>query len=199
MVHAIWIFMLTAGIITAMFNGRMENVSEAIFSGAEEAVTLCFGLISIMVFWLGIMNIARKSGLMDIFTKLLRPVAVRLFPDVPAGHPAMGYIMSNITANLMGLGNAATPMGIKAIKELKKLNGGKDEASRPMITLMALNTASLTLIPTTVIAIRMNYGSASPAEIVGTTIFATACSTVAALCIDRYFYFRRLRKGKGYS
>lgn len=199
MVHAIWILMLTAGIVTAMFNGRMEEVSEAIFSGAEEAVTLCFGLISIMVFWLGIMNIAKKSGLLDLFTKMLQPIAVRLFPEVPAGHPAMGYIMSNITANLMGLGNAATPMGIKAMKELRALNGGSDKASRSMITLMALNTAGLTLMPTTVIAIRMNYGSLNPAEIVGTTIVATACSTAAALCIDRYFYFRRLRKGKGFS
>ncbi|SDH09666.1 spore maturation protein A [Alteribacillus persepolensis] len=197
MVHAIWIIMLTAGIITAMFNGRMEDVSEAIFNGAEEAVALCFGLISIMVFWLGMMNIAKKSGLMDIFTRLLKPVAVRLFPDVPPKHPAMGYIMSNMTANLMGLGNAATPMGIKAMKELRQLNNDSEEASRPMVTLMALNTASLTLIPTTVIAIRMNYNSANPAEIVGTTIAATACSTIAAICIDRYFYYRKQKKRKG--
>ncbi|MFZ4452221.1 nucleoside recognition domain-containing protein [Salibacterium aidingense] len=199
MVHYIWMFLLGVGIITAMFNGRMEEVSEAIFSGAEEAVALCFGLISVMVFWLGIMNIAKTSGLLDIFTKGLRPAAVRLFPEIPPDHPAMGYILSNITANLMGLGNAATPMGIKAVKEMKKLNDDKDEASRSMITLMALNTASLTLVPTTVIAIRMNYGSAAPAEIVGTTIIATGCSTAAALCIDRFFYYRRLRKRKGYT
>ncbi|MDQ0299501.1 spore maturation protein A [Salibacterium salarium] len=199
MVHIIWMFLLAVGIITAMFNGRMENVSEAIFTGAEEAVTLCFGLISVMVFWLGMMNLAKSSGLLNIFTKWMRPLAIRLFPEVPPEHPAMGYILSNITANLMGLGNAATPMGIKAVKELRVLNDDKEEASRSMVTLMALNTASLTLIPTTVIAIRMNYESAAPAEIVGTTIMATACSTIAALCIDRYFYYRRLRKRKGFT
>ncbi|WP_240377683.1 nucleoside recognition domain-containing protein [Bacillus piscicola] len=198
MVHVIWIAMFLIGIVTAMFNGRMEQVTDALFSGAESAVTLCFGLISVMVFWLGMMNIARRSGMLDAFTRILRPVAVRLFPEVPPEHPAMGYILSNITANMMGLGNAATPMGIKAVKELKQLNGGKDEASRSMVTLMALNTASLTLIPTTVIAIRMNHGSEAPAEIVGTTILATACSTLAAIFIDRYFYYRSMRKRKGY-
>ncbi|MGY4690166.1 nucleoside recognition domain-containing protein [Salibacterium sp. K-3] len=199
MVHYIWMFLLAAGITTAMFNGRMEDVSEAVFTGAEEAVTLCFGLISVMVFWLGMMNVARQSGLLDRFTKWLRPAAVRLFPEIPADHPAMGYILSNMTANLMGLGNAATPMGIKAVKEMKKLNDNKDEASRSMITFMALNTAGLTLIPTTVIAIRMNYGSSEPAEIVGAAILATACSTAAALVIDRFFHYRRTRKGKGLS
>lgn len=194
MVHAIWLGLFAIGLITAMFNGRMEEVSEAIFQGAEEAVVLCFGLISVMVFWLGMMNIARKSGLLDIFMKLFRPIVLRLFPEIPPNHPALGYILSNITANMMGLGNAATPMGIKAVKELKKLNGGKDEASRSMVTFMALNTAGLTLIPTTVIAIRMNYGSLQPTEIVGTTLFATICSTVGAILIDRYFYYRKVKR-----
>ncbi|MDA3128649.1 nucleoside recognition domain-containing protein [Aliibacillus thermotolerans] len=194
MVHAIWIALFAIGLITAMVNGRLEEVSEAIFKGAEEAVVLCFGLISVMVFWLGMMNIARKSGLLDMFVKLFRPIVLKLFPDIPASHPALGYILSNITANMMGLGNAATPMGIKAMKELKKLHGGKDEASRSMVTLMALNTAGLTLIPTTVIAIRMNYDSAQPTEIVGTTLFATACSTLAAILIDRYFYYRKIKR-----
>ncbi|SFL99019.1 nucleoside recognition domain-containing protein [Salibacterium qingdaonense] len=197
MVHYIWMFLLGAGIITAMFNGRMEEVSEALFKGAEDAVTLCFGLVSIMVFWLGIMNVARNSGLLDQFTTWLRPAVVRLFPDIPPDHPAMGYILSNMTANLMGLGNAATPMGIKAVKEMKKLNDDRDEASRSMITFMALNTAGLTLIPTTVIAVRMNYGSSEPAEIVGAAILATGCSTACALVIDRFFHLRRTRKGKG--
>lgn len=119
----------------------------------------------------------------------------RLFPEIPNDHPAMGYILSNMMANFFGLGNAATPLGIKAMEEMRKLNGDTSEASRSMITFLAINTSSLTLIPTTVIAIRMNYNSASPTDIVGPTLVATFCSTVGAILIDRYFYYRRSRKG----
>lgn len=181
----------------AAINGRMVEVNEAIFSGAKDAVTICFGLISILVFWLGMMRIAQNAGLLDALARLLRPLATRLFPEVPNNHPAMGYILSNMTANMFGLGNAATPMGIKAMQELKRLNGDKEEASRSMITLLAINTASITLIPTTVISIRMSYDSVSPTDIVGTTIIATACSTIGAILIDRYFYYRRMKKKGG--
>ncbi|WP_054637368.1 nucleoside recognition domain-containing protein [Thalassobacillus sp. C254] len=194
MINIIWASMLIIGFIVAAATGKMEEVNQAVFKGAEEAVVLCIGLISILAFWLGLMKIAQKSGLLNLLGRMLSPVVSRLFPEVPKNDPAMGYIISNMTANLFGLGNAATPMGIKAMEELKRLNNGRDEASRSMITLMALNTASLTLIPTTVISIRMNYESANPTEIVGTTIIATACSTAAALLIDRYFYHRRLVK-----
>ncbi len=188
--------MLVIGIGFAAVNGRMEAVNEAIFSGAKEAVTICFGLISILVFWLGLMRIAQVSGLLNGLARLLRPIATRLFPDVPPDHPAMGYILSNVTANLFGLGNAATPMGIKAMEQLKQLNGGKDVASRSMITLLAINTAGITLIPTTVLSIRMSYHSVSPTDIVGTTLVATTCSVTGAILIDRYFYYRRMRKGR---
>ncbi|RXJ03872.1 spore maturation protein [Anaerobacillus alkaliphilus] len=196
MVNIIWMLMLLIGIIFAAINGTMEAVNEAIFKGAQDAVTICIGLISILVFWLGLMRIAQASGLLEGLAKIMKPIATRLFPEVPSNHPAMGYILSNMTANLFGLGNAATPMGIKAMEQLKKLNGDKDTASRSMITLLAINTASITLIPTTVISIRMNYGSANPTEIVGTTLIATACSTLAAIMIDRFFYYRRVRKGR---
>jgi len=175
----------------------MEEVNEAIFTGAKEAVTICFGLISILVFWLGMMRIAQVSGMLDVLAKLLRPIARRIFPEVPPNHPAMGYILSNMTANMFGLGNAATPMGIKAMQELKRLNGDSDQASRSMITLLAINTASITLIPTTVISIRMSYDSVSPTEIVGTTLMATTLSTLGALLIDRYFYYKRMKRGRG--
>ncbi|HET7615396.1 MAG TPA: nucleoside recognition domain-containing protein, partial [Bacillales bacterium] len=154
-------------------------------------VTVSFGLISILVFWLGLMKIAEKAGLLGGLADRFRPIASKLFPEVPPDHPAMGYILSNMIANFFGLGNAATPAGIKAMEQLKALNGEKDSASRSMITLLALNTSSLTIIPTTVIAIRMNFNSAAPTEIVGTTIVATACSTIAALIIDRLFHYRR--------
>ncbi|MBB5172954.1 nucleoside recognition domain-containing protein [Texcoconibacillus texcoconensis] len=195
MVNIIWVGLFVTGVVFAAINGNMEAINEAIFQGAKEAVTICLGLISVLAFWLGMMKIAEVAGMLRGLTKLMRPIAGKLFPDIPKDHPAMGYILSNISANLFGLGNAATPMGIKAMEELKKLNGGKDEASRSMITLLAINTASITLIPTTIISIRIDYGSQSPTEIVGTTIMATTISTIAAILIDRFFYYRRIRKG----
>ncbi|MFP5113451.1 nucleoside recognition domain-containing protein [Bacillaceae bacterium C204] len=195
MVNYIWVFMTIVGFVFALINGTMAEVNKAIFDGAKEAVTLCIGLISVLVFWLGMMRIAEESGLLERLSRLFRPLVKRLFPDVPVSHPAMGYILSNMISNMFGLGNAATPLGIKAMEELKKLNGGKDSASRSMVTFLAINTASITIIPTTVIAIRMNYHSASPTEIVIPTIIATIISALGAILIDRYFYYRRNRKG----
>lgn len=195
MVNYIWVIMTLAGIVFGMINGTMGEVNKAIFTGAKEAVTLCFGLISVLVFWLGMMRIAEESGLLDGLSRLFRPLVKRLFPEVPKDHPAMGYILSNMIANMFGLGNAATPLGIKAMEELQKLNGDKKTASRSMITFLAINTASITLIPTTVIAIRMTYHSSSPTEIVLPTIIATILSAIGAVLIDRYFYYRRTRKG----
>jgi len=195
MVNYIWIGMTIIGLIFAAINGKMKAVNEAIFHSANEAVTLCIGLISILVFWLGIMRIAQESGLLDKLSRLFRPIIKKLFPEVPEDHPALGYIVSNIMANMFGLGNAATPLGIKAMEQLKELNGGKPVASRSMITFLALNTSGLTLVPTTVIAIRMNYQSASPTEIVGPTLIATFIATIAAILIDRYYHYKRTRKG----
>jgi spore maturation protein A len=195
MVNYIWVFMMVIGIVFAMINGTMGEVNKAIFDGAKEAVTLCIGLISILVFWLGLMRIAEESGLLERLAKLFRPIVKRLFPEIPNNHPAMGYILSNMIANMFGLGNAATPLGIKAMEELKRLNGGKNSASRSMVTFLAINTASITIIPTTVIAIRINYNSASPTEIVVPTLIATIISMLGAVLIDRYFYYRRSRKG----
>lgn len=195
MVNYIWVFMFLVSFIFALINGTMAEVNKAIFDGAKEAVTLCIGLISVLVFWLGMMRIAEESGLLERLSRFFRPLVKRLFPEVPVNHPAMGYILSNMISNMFGLGNAATPLGIKAMEELKKLNGGKDSASRSMVTFLAINTASITIIPTTVIAIRMNYHSASPTEIVIPTIIATIISALGAILIDRYFYYRRNRKG----
>ncbi|MEQ6376237.1 nucleoside recognition domain-containing protein [Bacillaceae bacterium S4-13-58] len=194
MVNYIWMFMAVIGIIFAMFNGTMDEVNKALFQSAEEAVAVTIGLLSVLVFWLGMMKIAEYGGVLRALSRIFRPIVTRIFPDIPPDHPAMGYILSNITANLFGLGNAATPMGIKAMEEMKRLHG-RNDASRSMITLLAINTSSLTLIPTTVIAIRIKYGSISPTEIVGTTIVATAISTIGALIIDRFFHFLRIRRG----
>lgn len=195
MVNYIWVFMTLIGIIFGMFNGTMDEINKAIFNGAKEAVTLCIGLISILVFWLGMMRIAQESGLLEKLARLFRPIVKRIFPEIPADHPALGYILSNIIANMFGLGNAATPLGIKAMEQLQELNHEKKKASRSMITFLAINTASITLIPTTVIAIRMTYHSSSPTEIVVPTLIATIISAIGAILIDRYFYYRRSRKG----
>src|SRR5699024_8113769 len=176
MVNLIWSCMAIIGIVYAMINGTMDQVNKALFESASDAVTLSVGLISILVFWIGIMKIAEKAGILTALAKLFRPFIVKLFADIPTDHTAIGYISSNVTANLFGLGNAATSMGNKAMEQMKQLSGS-ETASRSMITFLALNTSGLTLIPTTVIAIRMQYNSVSPTEIVGTTIIATIIST----------------------
>lgn len=196
MVNIIWMLLTLIGLVFAAVNDKMDEVNKAIFQGASEAVTISIGLISVLVFWLGMMSIAQQAGILDKLAALFRPIVARLFPDIPKDHPAIGYILSNMIANMFGLGNAATPLGLKAMEQLQKLNGDSDEASRSMITFLAINTSSLTLIPTTVIAIRITYESANPAEIIGTTLLATICSAIGAVLLDRYFYYRRAGKGR---
>ncbi|SMO41279.1 nucleoside recognition domain-containing protein [Melghirimyces algeriensis] len=194
MVNYIWLFMILSGVIAGIVQGEMNVVTQAALKGAKEGVAVCIGLISVLVFWLGMMRIAQDAGLLKKLASVLHPVARFLFPNIPRDHPAMGYILSNMSANLFGLGNAATPMGLKAMEELQKLNPDKKTATPAMCTLLALNTSSLTLIPTTIIGIRMEYGSVNPTEIIGTTIFATCCSTVMAILLDRWFRRREASK-----
>ncbi|MFD2640309.1 nucleoside recognition domain-containing protein [Piscibacillus salipiscarius] len=191
MVNIIWVALAVVGIIYAIFNGTIEEVNKVIFESANESVYLIISLVSILVFWLGLMKIAEEAGLLVKLANLFKPLFTRLFPDIPHDHPAMGYILSNFSANVFGLGNAATPLGIKAMKEMKKLNDDQEDASRSMITFLALNTSSVTIIPTTIIAIRMQYDSSAPTEIVTSTILATLISTTGAILVDRYFYYRR--------
>jgi len=192
--NLIWLALIVSSIIVAAVTGRMEAMNQAAFAGAKAGVTVCFGLLSVLAFWMGIMRIAEKAGLMELVARALSPVISLLFPDIPKGHPAMGYIMSNMSANLLGLGNAATPMGLKAMEELQKLNPDKQQASPAMCTLLAINTASITLIPTTMIAIRMQYGSANPVEIVGTTLLSSFAATFVAIVIDRWYRYRTNRR-----
>ncbi|MGX7627963.1 spore maturation protein SpmA [Bacillus thuringiensis] len=196
MVNLVWVAMAVIGIVYAMINGTMEAINKAVFDGAKDAVTICIGLISVLVFWLGLMKIAEEAGLLKKLVTFFMPIVKRLFPEIPKDHPSMGFILSNMMANFFGLGNAATPLGIKAMEQLKELNGGKDSASRSMVTFLALNTSAITLIPTTVISIRMTYESANPTEIVGVTFIAQVLSMIGAIWIDRYFYRRRSRKGR---
>lgn len=198
MIHLIWALMAIIGIVYAMFHGTMEEVNEVILTSAAESVALTIQLLSILVFWLGMMKIAQEVGLLQKITKLLTPVLKRLFPELRHNNVALGYIVSNVIANMFGLGNAATPLGIKAMQEMKK--DSKDgEATRSMITFLAINTSSFTLIPTTVIAIRMQYGSVTPTDIVITTIISSFVSVICAILFDRYFYHREIKRNGGWK
>lgn len=159
----------------------MDALSKAMIDSAAGSVELALGLVGVMTLFLGLMKVAEAGGMLTILARLIRPLMVRLFPDVPAEHPAMGAMILNISANALGLGNAATPFGIRAMQELNKLNKVPGTASDSMVLFLAINTSSVTLLPTGVIAIRAAAGSADPAGILPTTLFATACSTVAAI------------------
>ena len=198
MVNIIWVSMIIIGIIVAAINGQIEVVTTAALKGAQTAVDFALGLIAIMAFWLGIMKVAEESGMIRLLSRLMKPLTAFLFPSVPRDHPAMGAIIMNISANVLGLGNAATPMGLIAMKELQKLNRSDPKtASDAMCTFLALNTSCITIIPATIIGIRIKAGSVNPTEIVGTTIFATAWAMLVAVALDRlmrrFFRFRRWR------
>ena len=192
--NVIWFALFMTGIVVAAATGRIEAVTEGVLSGAKDGVLVSFGLISVIAFWLGMMKIAEQAGLVQSLAKLLRPLAHWLYPSVPSDHPAMGSLIANMSANILGLGNAATPLGLKAMRELQNLNNDRDTASAAMCTLLAMNTASLTVIPATMIGLRMEFHSRAPAEIVGSTILATLIATVAAIVLDRFF--RRRSMGK---
>ncbi|MGY9106635.1 MAG: nucleoside recognition domain-containing protein, partial [Alphaproteobacteria bacterium] len=179
---------VAAGAATAM-----ESLGTGMVEAAKGSVTLALGLVGVMALFLGLMKVAEAGGLLTIIAKLLRPVMMRLFPDVPADHPAMGAMIMNMSANVMGLGNAATPFGIRAMQELDKLNVHKGTASDSMVLFLAINTSSITLLPTGVIALRAAAGSTDPAGIVPTTLFATLCSTLVAILVAKY-YARLWRK-----
>lgn len=189
MLNYIWLFLLAAGIVVAAINGRIEVVTNAALNSAREAVELCINLIGVMALWLGIMKIAEKGGLVNGLARGLRPLTVRLFPSVPSDHPAMGAIIMNLAANILGLGNAATPFGMKAMQELKELNGDSETASTAMCTFLAINTSCITLIPATIIGVRLSYKSLNPVEIVGPCIFATGLSMIIGVSLD--YWFRR--------
>jgi len=178
MLNYIWFGMMAIAVVVGVFTGRIDAVTEAAIDMAKTAVEISIGLIGIMALWLGVMKIAEASGLIRIIARALRPIMVRLFPEVPPDHPAMGSIVLNMSANMLGLGNAATPLGLKAMEELQELNPDKETASNAMVMFLAINTSSVQLIlPATVVAL---MGAVS-SQIFITTILATLCSTTAAI------------------
>ena len=165
----------------------MQVLATSMVDVAADAVMLAIGLIGVMALFLGLMKVAEAGGLLTIIARTVRPLMVRLFPDVPADHPAMGAMILNISANVLGLGNAATPFGIRAMQELDKLNAYKGTATNAMVLFLAINTSSVTLLPTGVIALRAAAGSTDPSGILPTTLFATACSTVIAIFAAKFY------------
>ena len=160
---------------------KMKDVTNAVIDYAGTAVKIAIGLIGIMALWLGVMKVAEEAGLIRIIANALKPFTKRLFPDIPSDHPAMSSIIMNISANMLGLGNAATPFGLKAMEDMEELNPNKGTASNSMVTFLAINTAGLTLIPATAIAVRAASGSSNPAIIIGTSIFGALCATIAGV------------------
>ena len=189
----LWAGMLIGGMIYAAFSGNLEAVTEAILSSAKEAVQLGIGMAGVLAFWTGLMEIAQDCGLVDRLTRSIRPVIRFLFPDIPDGHRAQEYISLNMIANMLGLGGAATPAGLEAMKALEQIeeerrNGRgagrkrpRGTASNERCTFLILNISSLQLIPVNMIAWRSQYGSSNPETIVGPALLATACSTLTAV------------------
>lgn len=177
MINYLWGFMIVFGIIYGTLTGKIADVSTSTLNSAKEAVTLCITMLGIMSLWMGLMEIAKEIGIIEKLTKALRPVLRILFPDIPKNHIVNEYIASNMIANILGLGWAATSVGLKAMKEFAKLNEMRDKASPDMCTFLIINISSLQLIPVNIIAYRTQYGSINPAEILGAGLVATLFST----------------------
>jgi len=182
MLNFIWLGLVIASVICGIITGRIPQVVASVTDSAKAAFELALGLTGIMTFWLGLMRIAQDGGLVAALARVLRPLMRRLFPDVPADHPAMGSMILNIASNMLGLTNAATPFGLRAMQELEKLNQHPGTATNAMCTFLAINTSSVQLIPTTAIAYLATAGATHPTDIIITSLLATSCATIAALC-----------------
>lgn len=193
MVNILWYSFIIIGCVFCIITNKLDLLNEEILGSAKTSLDMIIRIFPVMALWLGIMNIAKKSGLLDKIAKIFSPIFSKLFPEIPPGHESIGFITSNMIANMFGLGNAATPFGLKAMKSLQEINPKKDTASRSMITFLVLNTSGLTIIPTTVISLRMMYGSVSPTDIVFPCLIATFLSTFAGLLMD-CFLARRWKK-----
>lgn len=193
MVSYIWLFLILIGVVYSFITGNISTINESILTNGNEALDLMLSILPVIVLWSGIMKIAEEAGLLRKFAKFLEPILSRLFPSVPKDNPALGFIASNIAANMMGLGSAATPFGLKAMSELQKINDKKDTASTAMITFLVLNTAGVTIVPTTVLALRIAHSSINPSEIIIPGAIATFCSSIGGLLLD-YLIRKRGKK-----
>lgn len=188
MIKYIWSIFIILGITISIIKGN-TNLTNNLLTSGSSSVNMIINMIPIICLWMGLMKIAEASGLLNIMSKKISKYICFLFPEIPKDNDAIAYISSNIVMNMLGIGNAATPFGLKAMQKLKELNNNSDEASRSMITFLVINTSSVTIIPTTVISLRVLNGSINPSEIITSSIIATTLSTIFALLIDRLFYF----------
>jgi spore maturation protein A len=192
MLNYIWFGLMAVALVVAIFTGNAANVTKGAVDSAKTAVEIALGLIGIMTLWLGVMRIAEKAGLITMLSRLLRPVSRLLFPEIPPDHPAIGAMIMNVAANMLGLSNAATPFGIKAMEELQELNeGDKETASNAQVIFMVLNTSGFQLIPATIIGVMAAAGSKSPTAVISTTIVATFTGAIVAVTtakiLQRFF------------
>lgn len=186
MVNIIWGIFIIFGSIYAIVMGNTDVLNNAILASAKDSLEMLFKIFPVMALWLGIMNIASVSGLLRMISDKLSTLLRVLFPEIPKGHESLSLIASNIVVNMFGLGSAATPFGLKAMEKLQELNHKKDTASRSMITFLVINTSGVTIVPTTVISLRMMYGSLNPTEILLASLIATTISTTVGIIIDRW-------------
>jgi spore maturation protein A len=194
MINYLWAFMIVAAFVIAVFNGKTGELSEAALASVKDAALMCINLIGAYSLWLGILNIARKSGLTEKIANALSGVIRFVFSGLREGSRAISYIALNISANMLGMGNAATPFGLKAMQELQDLNPDKSRASDAMCMLLVVNSTSVQLLPLTVIALRSAAGAKNPADIVITTLLATATATIAGIVSAKILEKRKNRK-----
>lgn len=181
----IWFFLIFISVLAGIVNGKLPDVVNAILISSKQAVEISISLIGIMAFWLGMMKIAEKSGLVNVIARAISPLTKRIFDDVPKDNPAIGSIAMNFCANALGLSNAATPMGIKAMEELNKINKDKSSASNAMCTFLGINTAGFQLVPTTVLAVLVAAGAENPTEIIAPALIVTLIAFISAIIISK--------------
>ncbi|MBJ8537179.1 spore maturation protein [Clostridioides difficile] len=186
----IWFYMVSIGIIGSLISKNMGELNKVILIETSKGIEFAISLAGIMALWMGIMNIAKESGLIEKIGQKLNPIMRRLFPSIPKGHKAMSYIVMNIALNMLGAGNGATAFGLKAMSELQTLNNKKDTATNDMIMFMVINISSIQIIPFTIIKLRMDMGAQNPSEIIFTTLFATIISTAVAIITCKFFQRR---------
>lgn len=181
----IWFFIIFISILIGAMTGKLNDVVNSILTGAEASIQIVISIMGIMAFWLGIMKIAEKSGIVNFISKILKPIAKWLFPEIPENNKAIGDVAMNFSANALGLANAATPIGIKAMEEMQKLNIDKNSASNPMCTFLAMNTSGFQLVPATAIAVLAANGAKNPTEIIIPTIIVTSITFIMAVSLAK--------------
>lgn len=185
MVNIIWMVLIIVGIVFSFLTNNLEQVNTTIVDSTKISLDMLFKIFPVIALWMGLTKIAEESKLLEKLSAKLSPLLTKIFPEIPKNHESLSLIASNMIANLFGLGSAATPFGLKAMSSLQKLNKKKDTASRSMITFLVINTSGLTIIPTTIISLRMMYGSLEPTKIVFACILSTLCSTAGGIIVDR--------------